>query len=152
MRTFLFFSKEKNRNVLRFLTIVYFLFPLACHAATFQNIYLKDACIEAEVVNSPQERAQGLMSREHLGENQGMLFILERESRPSFWMKDMRFPLDIIWIDKEKQVVDITRNAMPCINECPGLAPRKEAQFVLELNSGFADKHNIGIGDILKIP
>jgi len=90
------------------------------------------------------------MFRDNLGVDQGMLFLLKEEAVHTFWMKNMRFPLDIIWIDKEKKIVDIAKNALPCVNNtCPNLVPRQKSQFVLEVNAGYADKNNIKIGEIL---
>ncbi len=131
------------------LIIISFIFSLTCLVASFKKVCLKNICIEAEIADSAQERQQGLMSREHLAEDQGMLFIFDEESIPSFWMKNMRFALDILWIDKEKRIVGITQNAQPCVSSCPGLAPDKKVKFILELNSGFVRKNEIKIGELL---
>ena len=87
------------------------------------------------------------MFRERLAEDQGMLFILDEEITPSFWMKDMRFPLDILWVDKNKKIAAITQDAQPCVGSCPNLSPDKKVKFVLELNSGFVEKNQIKSGD-----
>jgi len=87
------------------------------------------------------------MSRERLGLEEGMLFIFDRPLRYSFWMKNMKFPLDLIWISRDKTVVDITRSAQPCVDSCESLYPAEPAKYVLEVNAGFAAAHNIQIGD-----
>ncbi|MFN3487243.1 MAG: nucleotide-binding domain containing protein, partial [Planctomycetota bacterium] len=65
--------------------------------------------IDAEVARTAEERAQGLSGRDSLAEDAGMLFVLEREHVPSFWMKGMRFPLDFVWVSAEGRVVDLLR-------------------------------------------
>jgi len=78
-----------------------------------------------------------------------MLFIFEKESLHSFWMKNMRFPLDIIWIDKDKKIVDIYKFALPCKDICKTITPSLKAKFVLEVNAGFVEKNNLKIGERL---
>lgn len=79
-----------------------------------------------------------------------MLFIFEDQSQHSFWMKNMRFSLDIIWIDKNKTITGITKNSQPCQGPCETISCAGEAKYVLEVNAGFADKNKIKIGDELK--
>lgn len=130
-----------------YIVILSFIFPLACLATDFKKACLKNICIEAEIADSAGERQQGLMFRGHLAENQGMLFILDEEIVPSFWMRNMQFPLDVLWIDKEKKIVGITENARPCVNNCVNLTIDKKVKFVLELNSGFVKKNQIEVGE-----
>lgn len=87
------------------------------------------------------------MFRKNFPENQGMFFIFEREDRYNFWMKNMQIPLDILWIDQGKRIVDIKTNVPPCGASCEGLTPRDKAQYVLEVNTGFAERNRIKIGD-----
>jgi uncharacterized membrane protein (UPF0127 family) len=132
------------------LSLIIFLFAvisLACTGATRHKVCFRDVCITAEVSDSELEREQGLISRKHLPSRQGMLFVFKEEGRHNFWMKDMQFPLDIIWISKEKKIVDIMVNALPCVENCEILASPKKNQYVLEVNSGFVSKYNIRIGD-----
>ncbi len=107
-----------------------------------------------ELALTPQQRAQGLSGREELPAGAGMLFIYDRESRRSFWMPDMHFPLDLVWIDGDCAVAHITRNAPP---QAPGQSradlPRYSAdkvQYVLEINAGEADAHGIRPGAPVK--
>lgn len=76
-----------------------------------------------------------------------MLFVFEKEEVQSFWMKNMKFPLDIIWIDKDKRIVDIKINVLPCNGSCAGLMPQAKAQYVLEVNAGFTEKNRVKVGD-----
>ena len=109
------------------------------------------ACFSVEIVKTEQERAQGLMNREFLEENSGMLFIFEQEAKHTFWMKDTKIPLDIIWIDKDKTIVYIKKNAIPCIEDpCPIYYPSAEALYVLELNAGSTKLYEIAENDKLQ--
>ena len=77
-----------------------------------------------------------------------MLFIFKKLDYHGFWMKNMEFPLDIIWIGADKKIVDICQGALPCKDStCNIILPKYPAAFVLELNSGFTKDHNINIGD-----
>lgn len=105
--------------------------------------------IGVEVAQSDVERARGLMGREGLSEGSGMLFIFDSETQHGFWMKDMNFPIDIIWIDSEFRVVDITGGAVPCVGEpCTIYSPGAPARYVLEVSSGFASVNGVEIGDV----
>lgn len=107
----------------------------------------KDVKIFAEVADDNNERAKGLMFRERLEENNGMIFIFEQEFQVSFWMKNTLIPLDIIFINKNFRIVDI-KNAVPCKQDpCQLYKPQKSAQYVLEVNSGFTEKNGIMIND-----
>ena len=107
--------------------------------------------INVEIADEPQEQSLGLMRRQSLEENSGMLFIFENEQIRNFWMKNTLIPLDMIWIDSEYRVVHIKANARPCVvsNEglCPSYSPNKKALYVLELNSGKAEEYGISVGD-----
>lgn len=76
---------------------------------------------------------------------------LNYETTYSFWMKNIQFPLDIIWIGRNKKIVDIYPGALPCEDICKGITPAAAAKFVLEVNSGFAEKNNIKVGDVLTL-
>ncbi|HEY4510000.1 MAG TPA: DUF192 domain-containing protein [Candidatus Paceibacterota bacterium] len=102
--------------------------------------------LELEIMRTPGEQARGLSGRESREENAGMLFVYETLVTPGFWMKEMNFSIDIIWIDADKRVVDISENLAP--ETFPELFhPRSPVQYVLEVNAGWADAHNISIGD-----
>ncbi len=110
------------------------------------TIKVGDVFINVELAVTPHEHAQGLSGRTSLPENQGMLFMFDKPGQYSFWMKDMNFPIDIIWIDENYRIADITKNLSP--DTFPqSFQPSKPAQYVLEVTAGFADRNNINIGD-----
>lgn len=90
-------------------------------------------------------RTRGLSYREMLGKNQGMLFVFDKSDKYGIWMKEMRFPIDIIWLDSKMKVVDIIKNLAP--ETYPKIfKPQTDAKFVLEVNAGFSDENKIKIG------
>ena len=114
------------------------------------EVCVNNDCFSVELAQTQEERSRGLMNRETLDQNQGMLFIFDEEKERSFWMKNTLIPLDIIWINKDMEVVDIKKNAQPCVQEeCEIFESSNKAKYVLELNAGQSDKTNIKIGDRL---
>jgi uncharacterized membrane protein (UPF0127 family) len=109
-----------------------------------------DLTINVEVAQSAGERAKGLMYREGISEESGMLFIFDSEDKHSFWMKNMSFPIDIIWIDSNFRIVDITMSAVPCMVEsCTMYSPGVPARYVLEVQSGFVSGNGVEFGDVI---
>ncbi len=106
-------------------------------------------CFRVELAATPEERARGLMYRESLSQDRGMLFIFEHKTDISIWMRNTLIPLDIIWLDESLVVVDIKENVQPCTTpECPIFQPQQEAIYVLELNAGKAREVGLSIGDV----
>src|SRR3989338_8541055 len=101
--------------------------PICYGEEAIKHVCLKDICIEAEIADTDSKRQMGLMFRESLSDNQGMFFIFENEARHGFWMKNMQFPLDILWIDKDKKIADIRTNVQPCKDYCESLIPQTKA-------------------------
>ncbi len=98
---------------------------------------------------TPDAQSKGLAIRDSLNENEGMLFIFENPQKYSFWMKDMKFPIDIIWINQDGKIVHIEKNLPPCVFllPCPSYAPKDDSLYVLEVVSNFTNKFNINVGD-----
>ena len=102
--------------------------------------------LELEIMRTPEEQARGLSGRESLEENAGMLFVYDEQATPSFWMKEMNFPIDIIWIGSDGRIVDISENLAP--DTFPQLFhPRALVQYVLEVNASWAKTYDVTIGD-----
>ena len=93
--------------------------------------------LQVEAVYTQAAQQQGLSGRKYLENNTGMLFVFPKEDYYAFWMKDMLFPIDIIWMDKNYKIVYVKKNAQPCTTfSCPKFAPDKPAQYVLEVSPG----------------
>ncbi|MCW5518026.1 DUF192 domain-containing protein [Muriicola sp. Z0-33] len=101
--------------------------------------------LSIEIANSDYETQTGLMYRESMDANQGMLFIFPEEAMRSFYMKNTKIPLDIIYIDREKRIVSIQKNAQPFDES--GLPSTAPAQYVLEVNAGLTDQWDVKQGD-----
>lgn len=131
--------------------IIYLSISLAvisgCGMKPGKTICFKNVRVRAEVAQSAQERKTGLMLRQYLAAKEGMLFVFPKEERHGIWMKNMLFPLDIIWISEDKEVVYIVAGALPCLETCNVIAPEKKAKYVLEVNAGFTEKYRIRAGD-----
>jgi len=106
--------------------------------------------INVEVADDNQERSSGLMLREALDKNSGMLFVFDDEDYRSFWMKNTLIPLDILFINDDLEIVDI-KNAVPC-KEDPCALYRSSApvRYVLEVNANFTYKNGVNTGDKLQ--
>lgn len=128
------------------------LFFLRSQGIKKNRVCFKKSCFSVELAVTPEQRRQGLMSRGYLDRKEGMLFIFSEEDKHPFWMKNTWIPLDIIWINKNKEVVYISENTLPCkSNDCPIIIPSGTAQFVLEINSGTIKNIGLAIGDKLDI-
>lgn len=115
------------------------------------KVCFNDFCWRVEVANNRFTAAKGLMFRKSLAENEAMLFVFAQEGIYPFWMKDTLIPLDIIWLDKDKKVVQIIKNAQPCGSEKCEVYPNQQlAQYVLEINAGTADEIGLDTGSELK--
>jgi len=107
------------------------------------------AVFNVELADTPKLRTQGLSGRKQLNQNSGLLFLFEKSAIYSFWMKDMNFPLDIIWINEDNLVVHIEKNLKP--ETFPNIfSPKSEALFVLEVNAGLVDQYKIKLGSKVK--
>lgn len=104
--------------------------------------------LEIEIADSPYEWETGLMYRESLGEEQGMLFVYPQEGPRNFYMKNTHIPLDLIFYSKDSVVVSYHENAVP-MDETP-IPSNAPAQFILEVNAGKVEEWNIETGDKMR--
>lgn len=105
--------------------------------------------LDIELAETAYEQETGLMYREHMEEKQGMLFVYKDERpRPSFYMKNTKIALDLIYFDKNFKVVDFNLNALPLDENL--LSSQAPSMYVLEVNAGFVEKHSIELGNQAK--
>jgi uncharacterized membrane protein (UPF0127 family) len=103
--------------------------------------------VDVEVAETAEARARGLMFRDALDEREGMLFRFDAPGRYGFWMKNVRIPLDIIWLDARSRVAWIVEWAEPCAADpCPMHVPAADAICVLEVVGGFVARHGVAAG------
>lgn len=109
--------------------------------------------VRVEVMGDPRDMARGMMFRESLAPDRGMLFIYGKLGKYSHWTYQVRIPLDMIWLDKERRIVEIVANIPPCTSksakECPPVGGHETAITVLELAGGMSEKYGLKNGDIL---
>lgn len=103
--------------------------------------------LQVEVMVSDQDRAMGLMFRPSLPKDHGMLFVFGTSDFHGIWMKNCKFPIDILWLDEERRVVHVTEAVPPCKAEpCPVYEPLRRASFVVELNAHQARREQVAVG------
>ncbi len=113
-------------------------------------LYIGSQKFTVEVADTNEKWALGLMFREVIPDDYGMLFVSNFEDYRSFWMKNCKVHLDIIFLDRNKQVINIHANVPPCQNDpCPAYESKRSAQYVLELRSNRAKELNIKPGDVI---
>jgi len=114
-----------------------------------RTVGIKGRKFNVEVADTFGKMAKGLMGHKKLGRNEGMLFIFESEGRHGFWMLNMKFSIDILWLDGSGNVVYMWEDAKPCksIFSCRTVKPDRDAKYVIELCSGTAKRLGIGEGD-----
>jgi uncharacterized membrane protein (UPF0127 family) len=107
--------------------------------------------LQVEVMVKDEDRSMGLMFRPSLPRDRGMLFIFERPDFHGIWMKNCRFPIDIVWLDEERRVVHVAEAVPPCkADPCPVYTPLRRAAFVVELNAGQARLEKAVVGATLR--
>ena len=133
-----------------------FLTQTATDSAQTQNkesvqVTIKDLVVQAKIADEPKEREAGLADYSSLPLGEGMLFVFDKSASYIFWMKDVEFAIDIIWIDETKKIVDIAPNVPPEPNknekELTRYKPKSDAKYVLEINAGLSALHNLQVGD-----
>jgi len=105
-----------------------------------------------ELAETADKQALGLMFRDSMPDDHGMLFLFPRESNRSFWMKNTRIPLDIFYFDENLSLVSVSENTPPCrTRQCPSYPSAGPAKYVLELNAGKAAELKAKEGDELEL-
>ncbi|HOL72477.1 MAG TPA: DUF192 domain-containing protein [Bryobacteraceae bacterium] len=110
--------------------------------------------VRAEMMLRDVDLMRGMMFRDSLPPDRGMLFFHARPGKYQYWMYQVRIPLDIVWMDRTRRIVEISANTPPCTSskasECPLYGGNFEAQYVLELAGGMAAKYGLRVGDTLR--
>jgi len=121
-------------------------------ASTAPRVIFPDGfAVSVEVAADDPTREQGLMYRDQLGLDHGMIFLFAQSGEYPFWMKNTLIPLDMIWIDDARKIARIAANVPPCkADPCPSYPPHANAKYVLEVAAGVAAKHRLKEGDVLR--
>jgi uncharacterized protein len=107
--------------------------------------------VDVEIAASDETREQGLMYRDTLAPDKGMIFVFTARGEYPFWMKNTLIPLDMIWIDDQRRVVHVAHDVQPCrADPCPSYPPHAQSREVLELAAGSARAHRVVEGSQLR--
>jgi uncharacterized membrane protein (UPF0127 family) len=110
------------------------------------------AVYRIEVARTPEQQAQGLMFRESLPANSGMLFLFPEGGVHKFWMKNTMITLDMIWMDPQGKVLFVSAETPPCkADPCPSYGPDAPASSVLEVAGGIAKKEKVEVGSVIRM-
>jgi uncharacterized protein len=112
------------------------------------RVTIGDATINVDIADTPALRERGLSGRDSLEDGTGMLFVFENPGVYGFWMKDMNFPIDIVWINSDNEVVGVEENVSPSTYP-QSLFPAEAIKYALELPAGYSARHGIKLGSLL---
>jgi hypothetical protein len=123
------------------------------NSSTSDQICIEESCFHVEVADTDAKKILGLSNRDSLSADSGMLFPYPEGAIPGFWMKDMRFPIDIIWINSEMKISGIVNDFQPCLDSysCLPVYPEEEIIYVLEINSGLSEYYGFEAGNSVLI-
>lgn len=152
-----YFLKENIRLLLGLTVVIFFSILLAAFIASDRKnstqVSVNDAKFQVSLAKTDKEKQIGLSDTKNLPENKGMLFLFDQPAYYSFWMKEMKFPIDIIYIHGNK-VTTVFSNVLPpsqTDGHLPLYQPKNASDKVLEVNAGMAQKYNIQEGSTIKI-
>ena len=107
--------------------------------------------LRVEVMIKDEDRAMGLMFRPSLALDRGMLFLFEQSDFHGIWMKNCKFPIDILWLDEARTVVHVENSVPPCkADPCPVYQPLRKAAWVVELSAGQARREGAVVGSAVQ--
>lgn len=137
---------------MRFLICLLMLVACTACASGEPSVELGGKTFKVEIADTAEKQALGLMFRDSMADDEGMIFVFPNEAPRSFWMKNTRIPLDIMYFDKDLKMVSISADTPPCrVSRCPSYPSTGPAMYVLELNAGKASELGVGPGDKLTI-
>lgn len=147
-----------KKNVLSWIAVILVLLMIGAAAVyvlwpqlqPHVTVHIGDGVFNTQVAKTPAERERGLSGTNKLRADQAMLFVFDQDDEWSIWMKDMNYPIDIVWLDKDKKVVYIVKNAPPESYPYENFVPKQQARYVLEFPAGTTSKKAINIGSQAK--
>jgi uncharacterized membrane protein (UPF0127 family) len=144
------FSRQFRHHAWRMALVSQVLLLAACAVQPANWVELKGARYEVELALDDASRMRGLMFRDSMPANHGMLFVFPHQEPQAFWMKNTKIPLDILYFDRDLRFVSVSARTPPCTSSyCPSYPSEGPAQYVLELNAGHVEKLGVKRGDEL---
>lgn len=122
--------------------------PVLAHSPMVIPLTLPSGKVfQTELEIEPQDRAMGLMFRDSLPADRALLFVFDELDFHAIWMKNCRFPIDIVWLDETRKVVHVAEAVPPCRQDpCPTYSPLQKAAFVIEMNAHAARREKVEVG------
>lgn len=136
----------------RYIYLLLLLFMVACsdEQAVFKQgkvIFTHKDSLRVDVAETAEQRAKGLMFKQYLAANTGLLFVFETETIQRVWMKNTLIPLDVVFISQQGVIISMIEHLKPCLIEVCDIYPSKgNALYMLEMNAGDVDKYHLTIG------
>lgn len=135
---FLFIKNIENKNISKI--------NVKQEINNIKYIKIANKILKVELAETEEEQIKGLSGRQKIENGTGMLFVFKKPSVNYFWMKDMNFPIDIIWIDENFQIINIEKNVKP--ESYPAtFGPKEDSKYVLEVEALFSEKNNLKLGE-----
>lgn len=126
--------------------VIYLKTPnLSPNSGKILKLTIASQILSVEVADTRELQTQGLSGRESLEQNSGMYFVFPDKTKRTIWMKDMKFPLDVIWL-RDGSVVEITENLIPSGRNLPIITSREGVDAFLEIEAGFAKRNQVRVG------
>lgn len=140
-------SKPSARSALKLLSFSFLIFfNISAESKNF--IFLEKYLSQIEIVSDPQDRKTGLMNRESLPDDSGMIFVWDRNKVQCMWMKNTSIPLSVAYIEDTGEIIDIY-DMVPLSRK--SVCSRKPALYALEVNQGWFEKNELYVGDFINI-
>jgi len=115
-----------------------------------RTVVLAERTVFVDIADTPEKRSVGLSGHKELAPDEGMLFVFPEDGMHAFWMKDMSFSIDILWLSRGGLIVDMQQKVAPETYPA-AYVPRKEARYVLELPSGWVERYTVELGDAVQL-
>lgn len=122
---------------------------VASKGPTCAGLKLKELCFRVDTANTEVQRQRGLSGRDNLSQDNAMVFTFDTPSRQCIWMRDMKFPIDIVWLDEQKKVLKIENNVAP--ETYPATFCADYTKYVVEINAGLAKSLDLALGDVAQL-
>lgn len=133
----------------KYLSILFIFITFSCTSQDLINISIGSENLFVEIASTNETRAKGLMNRDRLNDNSGMIFVFDKENSVSFWMKNTSIPLSLAYINKKGVIMEIY--LMTPFSLEPISSRRSSVKYALEVNAGYFKNNGIKVGDILEL-
>lgn len=134
------------------LTMIFVNPTVSLAAESIVKACIRSQCYISPIMVTPDDQQRGLQGKKKLENNEGMIFEFKEDAYHAFWMQNMNFPIDILWLDSKYRIVYIEHFVPPCAQaSCPIYKPTSPARYVLEIKAGESVKHNFRIRDKVEL-